>query len=343
MGEEKVVRSRQARVSQNTRARSGSRAAERHMPSAASREFSRRKSGSGRVAVDPRSNQSDDPNPPGLQEGVKNPLYVGGLSPQSTAVHLIAAKQSSQAQGHRVERKSQLREAATVQQSARVSVKARYSAKGRGSAAAAAAARSSSQQGLKPDQKGDSPISTLTVSTANSISSSSSRRVGRPAVAPSPQVTMNTPGESRRRSGSSSSDRGPKEGVPAPLVPALLAPVPPPPRKRKKKVSAQPRTTGDIESGEAQEDVEEDAVMEDAPDKTLMEMLQTYLKKQDIYTQVVLAVVLLLLAGGALGAYVVVLVYAITEGKTTYIVLSTLFSVVLIWVVWNVSNSGISS
>lgn len=79
--------------------------------------------------------------------------------------------------------------------------------------------------------------------------------------------------------------------------------------------------------------------MEDAPDKTLMEMLQTYLKKQDLYTRIVLVVVLLLLAGGVLGAYVVMVFYAIRERSVKYIVLVSVFSGIFLWVFWKVSAS----
>lgn len=77
-------------------------------------------------------------------------------------------------------------------------------------------------------------------------------------------------------------------------------------------------------------------MLEDAPDKTVMEMLQTYLKKQDLYTRVVLVVILLLLAGGALGAYAVMLMFAIRNHNTRYIVICSVFSLVLFWVLWKV-------
>lgn len=126
--------------------------------------------------------------------------------------------------------------------------------------------------------------------------------------------------------GSSGNNNNKGEFVPAPLVPALLAPVPPPPAKR--------RAAADIETGE-----EVGEVLEDAPDKTLMEMLQTYLKKQDLYTRIVLVVVLLVLAGGVLGAYVVMLWYAISEKDVKYTVLVSVFSMVIFWVLWKVKQS----
>lgn len=78
--------------------------------------------------------------------------------------------------------------------------------------------------------------------------------------------------------------------------------------------------------------------MEDAPDKTVMEVLQKYLKKQDVYTRIVLVVILLLLAGGVLGAYGAMLTLAIQGRNTKYIVLASLFSVILFWVLWKVSE-----
>ena len=78
--------------------------------------------------------------------------------------------------------------------------------------------------------------------------------------------------------------------------------------------------------------------MENAPDKTLMEMLQSYLKKQDVYTRIVFVVLLLVLAGGVLGAYVIMLVYAIGKQDVKYIILSIVFSLVILWVLYKVGD-----
>lgn len=78
--------------------------------------------------------------------------------------------------------------------------------------------------------------------------------------------------------------------------------------------------------------------MEDAPDKTVMEVLQKYLKKQDVYTRIVLVVILLLLAGGVLGAYGAMLTLAIQDQNTKYIVMASLFSCIFFWVLWKVSE-----
>lgn len=205
--------------------------------------------------------------------------------------------------------------------------------------------RSSENTSMARRKRNTSPQSTVTTSTTQSDgsrrnvttaggaaataaaappSSSSSR------VAQSPQVGNNNKTKSYSRSapgsrnGSINKGSGKKEEfIPAPLVPALLAPVAPPPSKRKGAV--------DVETGEGVGEV-----LEDAPDKTIMEMLQTYLKKQDLYTRIVLVVLLLVLAGGAMGAYVVMLWYAISDNNTKYIVLVSVFSVVLFWVLWKV-------
>lgn len=116
-----------------------------------------------------------------------------------------------------------------------------------------------------------------------------------------------------------------------------MAPVPPPPPRRKSTRSG----IRDIESGQRGGSGLE--TMEDAPDKTLMEMLQTYLKKQDLYTRIVLVVVLLVLAGGALGAYAVMLFFAIEKKDTKYIIVCTVFTMVLGWVLWKVSTATIDS
>lgn len=196
--------------------------------------------------------------------------------------------------------------------------------------------RSTEKMPMARRKRAASPQSTVTTSTTQSDSSrlhaaagasSTTTRVG----GQSPQVPKQQPKSYSRsapasRNGSINKGSRKKEDfIPAPLVPALLAPVPPPPSKRKSAV--------DVETGEG-----DGEVLEDAPDKTLMEMLQTYLKKQDLYTRMVLVVVLLVLAGGALGAYVVMLWYAIDEQNTKYIVLVSVFSVVLFWVLWKVSR-----
>lgn len=202
--------------------------------------------------------------------------------------------------------------------------------------AAARRQRNSENTSTARRKRTASPQSTVTTSTTQSDSSrrhaptaagaSSTTRVAQSTQ--SPQVANKTKSYSRSapasRNGSinkGSSKKG--DFVPAPLVPALLAPVPPPPSKRKSAV--------DIETGEGVGEV-----LEDAPDKTIMEMLQTYLKKQDLYTRMVLVVVLLVLAGGAMGAYVVMLWFAIKDRNTKYIVLVSVFSVVLFWVLWKV-------
>lgn len=187
-----------------------------------------------------------------------------------------------------------------------------------------------------------SPQSTVTTSTTQSDGSrrnvtaggaatattSSSRGVGQsPQVANSKPKSYSRSAPASRNGSINKSSSRKEEFVPAPLVPALLAPVPPPPSKRK---AAQDLETGEGGVGE---------VLEDAPDKTIMEMLQTYLKKQDLYTRMVLVVVLLVLAGGALGAYVVMLWYAISKQNTKYIVLVSVFSVVLLWVLWKVRKN----
>lgn len=111
------------------------------------------------------------------------------------------------------------------------------------------------------------------------------------------------------------------------LVPALMAPVPPPPRKRRLEKAP------DVECGEVEAEV-----VQEAPDKTLMEMLQSYLNKQDVYTRVMLVMILMVLAGGVFGAYGVLLVYAIRDHNLKYIVLCSLFTAVFLSVLWKVSR-----
>lgn len=196
--------------------------------------------------------------------------------------------------------------------------------------------RSSESTSMARRKRGTSPQSTLTTSTTQS---DSSRRVRPASVAPSPQVALSgkTPNSSRSapvsRNGSInkgiSSDKR-DDFIPAPLVPALLAPVPPPPPKR--------RSVTDIETGDGGQSVSVGEELGDAPDKTLMEMLQTYLKKQDLYTRMVLVVLLLVLAGGVLGAYALMVWYAIDRKEPKYIVVVSLISVVFGWVLWRVSR-----
>lgn len=206
-----------------------------------------------------------------------------------------------------------------------------------GGGAAARRQRSSDSTPMARRKRAASPQSTATTSTTQS---DSSRRHAATAGAAS-RVTQQSPPQvakpksysrsapvSRNGSvnmgmtGGGSSKK--EEFIPAPLVPAVVAPVPPPPSKRK-------AAAVDIETGEATGEV-----LEDAPDKTIMEMLQTYLKRQDLYTRIVLVVVLLVLAGGVMGAYVVILWFAIDGKNTKYIVLVSIFSVVLFWVLWKV-------
>ena len=201
--------------------------------------------------------------------------------------------------------------------------------------------RSSDNTSMARRKRNTSPQSTVTTSTTQSdgsrrnVTSAGAAPTAAPSssrVAQSPQVGNKTKSYARSapasRNGSINKGSSKKEEfIPAPLVPALLAPVPPPPSKRKGAV--------DVETGEGVGEV-----LEDAPDKTIMEMLQTYLKKQDLYTRIVLVVVLLVLAGGAMGAYVVMLWYAISGKNTKYIVLVSVFSVVLFWVLWKVSEGG---
>lgn len=188
-----------------------------------------------------------------------------------------------------------------------------------------------------------SPQSTLTTSTIQSTTSSRLRHGG--AVSSSgnsnpigtkkqhSSYSRSAPASrngsiSKGNSNNNGSSSKKEEFIPAPLVPALLAPVPPPPAKRK---------STDIETGEVGE------VLEDAPDKTLMEMLQTYLKKQDPYTRILMVVVLLLLAGGALGAYVLILWYAISKQNPRYIALVSIISLILFWVLWKVRSENTQS
>ncbi len=210
-------------------------------------------------------------------------------------------------------------------------------ATGGGGAAVAGAAAAAGRQ-----RSGDSARRKRTVSPQSTVTTSTTQSDGsrRPtARQPSTRAAPGPSSSSSKKQGYSRSapasrngsiNKGSRGGggvekedfVPAPLVPALLAPVPPPPSKRK--------SATDIETGEV------GSVLEDAPDKTLMEMLQTYLKKQDLYTRMVLVVVLLVLAGGAMGAYAVMLYYAISGKNTKYIVLVAVFSFILFWVLWKV-------
>lgn len=280
-----------------------------------SAKHGRGSSGSGLLAA-PHANR-EDPTP-GLKAGV-NPLYgseiVGG---ESSSPELMEPEQ------------------------------ARDTGKPRGSGQAAPATRDgaparrpSSARKKRASARGGSPQSTLTTSTTQSQSSNTSRRARTsPAGAPSSLSKANNNSTSRKgepRSGATTRSNSGGKSVdasgPAPLVPALLAPVPPPPPKRKG------ARVGDIETGG------EATVLEDAPHKTLMEMFQSYLKKQDLYTRIMLVVVLLVLAGGVLGAYVVMLVYAIQDQSVKYITLCVAFTLFLGWVLWKVSETcvGVAS
>ncbi|CAM9566461.1 unnamed protein product [Ectocarpus sp. 6 AP-2014] len=255
---------------------------------------------------------------PAFNAGI-NPLYGSGMSPEAGA------------EAARIRSATAAREASAASSS---------SSQPQQQPRAAAAARAARTRAA-------SPQSTLTASTTQSTGSA--RLASRPqGVAPppakatmtagakkQPQETRSAPasrngsinkGSSGNNNNNNNNNNNKGEFVPAPLVPALLAPVPPPPAKR--------RAAADIEAGEAGE------VLEDAPDKTLMEMLQTYLKKQDLYTRIVLVVVLLVLAGGVLGAYVVMLWSAIAEKSVKFTVLVSVFSVVLLWVLWKYCFSG---
>lgn len=201
---------------------------------------------------------------------------------------------------------------------------------------------SSNAQRNRTAARGGSPQSTVTTSTMQSSTSSRPDRQAASAGANNKKglgtsKPSSIKGSSSKESSDSESMSHPRKGArvaghepsnegPPTLVPALMAPVPPPPRKRKLRRSA------DIETGHA----EEASVMEDAPDKTIMEMMQTYFKKQDLYTRISLIVLLLVLAGGVFGAYVVLLVYAIRDHNVKYIVLISVFSVVFFWVLWKV-------
>ncbi|CAM9208523.1 unnamed protein product [Ectocarpus sp. 13 AM-2016] len=249
---------------------------------------------------------------PAFNAGI-NPLYGSGMSPE------VGAETA------RIRSATAAREASAASSSSSQPQQQQPRA-----AAAARAART----------RAASPQSTLTTSTTQSTGSA--RLASRPqGVAALPAKATTTAGEKKQpqetrsapvsrngsiNKGSSGNNNNKADFVPAPLVPALLAPVPPPPAKR--------RAAADIEAGEAEE------VLEDAPDKTLMEMLQTYLKKQDLYTRIVLVVVLLVLAGGVLGAYVVMFWYAVSEKNIRYTVLVSVFSVVLLWVLWKYCFSG---
>lgn len=271
---------------------------------------------------------------PAFSTGI-NPLFGSEVAPMSSSGDdngALKSRQSPSSSGTppaTAERRSTTNAAAAAGPAAKA-------------ATAALAAKQKQQQRsgestpMARRKRGTSPQSTLTTSTTQS---DSSRRV-RPVVAPTPQVVASTgtgrtltssrsAPASRNGSINKGSSNKRDDFVPAPLVPALLAPVPPPPPKRRS-------VAADIETGEEVQSGEE---LEDAPDKTLMEMLQTYLKKQDLYTRMVLVVVLLVLAGGVLGAYALMVFYAIDKKEPKYIVVVSIISVVLGWVLWRVSQS----
>lgn len=183
--------------------------------------------------------------------------------------------------------------------------------------------------------RGSSPLSSMTTSTVHSTTSSRPGRqssAGAVAKATRPTGDSGSTSSVTSRSGekdeNSLSMRSEPSQVDAPtLVPAILAPIPPPPRKRKL------RTTEDIEDG--QRTGEE--VMQEAPNKTLMEMLQSYLDSKDMHTRVLLVLLLFVLAGGVFGAYGVLLMYAIRDHKPQYIALCIVFTLALLWVLWKVS------
>ncbi|CAM9735350.1 unnamed protein product, partial [Choristocarpus tenellus] len=112
---------------------------------------------------------------------------------------------------------------------------------------------------------------------------------------------------------------------PAPLVPANMAPVPPPPRKRKV-------TSADIESG--------DTELVDAAHKTVMEKIQGYLKEQDSLTRFGIIALLATFFAGIMGAYVAILVLAITEGNVRYIAVCVTVTAALCWVLWKYCLTG---
>lgn len=181
-----------------------------------------------------------------------------------------------------------------------------------------------------------SPQSTLATRTTRSSSSSRpGRRTGTASAALQSSKGWSTAGGGSAKGTKAVSQREMGAG-PAQLVPAILAPVPPPPPKRKV-VKERPPSTGDVETG----DPSEASVLEDAPDKTAMEILQTYLKKQDLSTRIALIVLLLVLAGGVFGAYVVMILKAVQDQNAKYIALCTTFTLVLLWVLWKVSTLGI--
>lgn len=189
--------------------------------------------------------------------------------------------------------------------------------------------------GSRSNPHSGSPHSVMTTSTMQSSTSSrAGKRPGSAAVAQGNRkggnrVSGGGGGVSRKVTKKAANGR-PEESVggPAPLVPALLAPVPPPPPKRRVK-------KGDVETGGASEA----SVLEDAPDKTIMEMVQAYLKKQDMSTRVTLIALLLMLCVGVFGVYVLIFYKAVQDKNAKYIVLCVAFSLIIGWVTWKVRGS----
>lgn len=264
------------------------------------------------------SHSGEDDPAPGFKSGV-NPLYgsdiMGGDSVSSQDVVYTPSTSSKHAS-----RDGTGTVAATPTEST--------VAPGAGSTETSVTRRSSSTHAKRPSAQGTSPQSTLTASTNQSSASSRITQTSRNGSNGSSKKSAVR--VSATKTCSSRQENSAKGSGPA-LVPAHLAPVPPPPPKRKRAR----KPSGDVETGDA---ASEPTVLEDAPDKTAMEMLQSYLKKQDIYTRIVFVVLLLVLAGGALGAYVIMLVYAIRRQDVKYIVLSVVFSIVLFWVIYKVRS-----
>lgn len=265
------------------------------------------------------SNSSEEDPTTGFKSGV-NPLYgsdiMGGDSTSSQDVVYTPSTSSKNANKDGTGTVVATPTESTV-------------ATGAGSTEASVTRRSSLTHAKRPSARGTSPQSTLTASTSQSSTSSRMTQTSKNVSNGSSKKSAVRVREAKTRS--SRQENSAKEAGPTPLVPAHLAPVPPPPPKRKRAR----KPSGDVETGDA---ASEPTVLEEAPDKTAMEMLQSYLKKQDIYTRIVFVVLLLVLAGGALGAYVIMLVYAIQEQDVKYIVLSVVLSIVLFWVIYKVRS-----
>lgn len=188
-----------------------------------------------------------------------------------------------------------------------------------------------STSGRRGSQKNE--VSTSAMQSSSRSRQKGKRGPGKAAVAQgSGGREGSETGKSSVKRASSKSSRVASGREPAPLVPALLAPVPPPPPKRRTKKSLD---KGDIEAGDG--NTTDTSVLEDAPDKTVMEMVQAYLKKQDLQTRIALIGLLVVLGGGVFGAYGVIFYRAVIEGNTKFIVLLICFTVIIVWVVWKVS------